>query len=295
MSVTVALRKLLPRRRGNRTVDTLNALNTLAWLELAAEAMSIVCGLIVLSFARRVTPRLSLTSHRRTVQAVVGISVLIVISEFAAIVETLSHPTVLLDVVQEFAGLIAVLGGGCALYFVYKAERHEVFLLKRSAYTDELTGLRNRAIFRRAAARRVELSKSNDLPLACLLVDVDDFKSYNDRFGHEAGDRALRCVGRALGAAARADDLVARYGGEEFMVVVNADPETAAEVAERVRADVEAFCGPGQDPTIKRLLTVSIGVASMTGGTATLEELVEAADRQMYRAKRAGKNCVFDV
>ena len=78
---------------------------------------------------------------------------------------------------------------------------------------DDLTGLSSRAFFRRAAVRRIELSKNNDLPLSCAVIDVDDFKPYNDRYGHQAGDEALRCVARVLRESARADDLSARYGG----------------------------------------------------------------------------------
>ncbi|CAN5728566.1 hypothetical protein BH18ACT11_BH18ACT11_05480 [soil metagenome] len=90
-----------------------------------------------------------------------------------------------------------------------RAEKEEVFFLRKAANVDDLTGLRSRSYFHRAAARRMELYRRNGLPLACTVLDVDDFRSYNDRYGHGSGDRALRCVGRVLRESARADDLVA--------------------------------------------------------------------------------------
>ena len=160
---------------------------------------------------------------------------------------------------------------------------------------DDLTGLSSRAFFRRAAARRIELSKNNDLPLSCAVIDVDDFKPYNDRYGHQAGDEALRCVARVLRESARADDLSARYGGEEFVLLMSSDVEDAVEVAERVRRVVEYECSPERDASLMRQITVSLGIAFLTADTQTLEQLIEAADREMYRAKRAGKNRISVV
>jgi diguanylate cyclase (GGDEF)-like protein len=173
-----------------------------------------------------------------------------------------------------------------------RAEQDEVASLRTAANVDALTGLSSRAFFRRAADRRVELSKNNALPLACAVVDVDDFKPYNDRYGHEAGDEALRCVAHILRKTSRADDLVARYGGEEFVLLLSSEIEDAADIAERIREGVERECSPKYDPSLKRPITISLGVAPLTESMRTLEQLVEAADREMYRAKRAGKNRV---
>ena len=140
--------------------------------------------------------------------------------------------------------------------------------------------LSNRSFFRRAATRRLALSKENDLPLACIVLDIDDFKDHNDRFGHEAGDGALRCVAQALVRSSRADDLIARYGGEEFVLVMNGSEEVAS------------HCSPGYNSILRRDLTVCLGVAPLTVEMRTLEELVDAADMEMYHAKRTGKNRV---
>src|SRR4051794_11286567 len=104
------------------------------------------------------------------------------------------HSSTLVDIAEEFAEFVAISSGAFALYVMRRTEQDEVASLRRSAEVDELTNLSSRSFFRRAAARRIELSKKNDLPLSCIVLDVDDFKPYNDRYGHEAGDEALRCV-----------------------------------------------------------------------------------------------------
>jgi diguanylate cyclase (GGDEF)-like protein len=145
---------------------------------------------------------------------------------------------------------------------------------------DHLTGLVSRSFFHRAAERRIELYKRNGLPLACAVIDVDNFKSYNDRFGHGSGDEALRCVGRVLHESTRADDVVARYGGEEFVVLMGGNIEDAIESA----TENETLLGSS--------VTVSVGVAALTEDASSLKQLVEKADDELYRAKRAGKNRV---
>ena len=123
-----------------------------------------------------------------------------------------------------------------------------------------------------------------------MVLDVDDFKPYNDRYGHEAGDGVLCCVARVLRKSARADDLVARYGGEEFVLLMSSDLEDAVEVADRICQAVERECSPERDASLSRQITVSLGIAPLTEDTQMLELLIGAADREMYRAKRAGKN-----
>ena len=134
--------------------------------------------------------------------------------------------------------------------------------------------------------------KKNGLPLACAVLDVDNFKSYNDRYGHGSGDEVLRCVGRVLHESTRADDVVARYGGEEFVVLMGGNIEDAIEVAERVRHGVEHESVTGNGLLSGSAITVSVGVAALTVDVSSLEQLVEKADDELYRAKRAGKNRV---
>jgi diguanylate cyclase (GGDEF)-like protein len=124
--------------------------------------------------------------------------------------------------------------------------------------------------------------------MVLLLLDVDHFKSVNDQNGHTAGDEALRIVAAAVRSALRTGDLVGRWGGEEFLVVLApTSPEGAIEVAERIRATVEATAMPfiraGR-------CTVSIGLARVAGGD--VDHALTAADTALYEAKAEGRNCV---
>jgi diguanylate cyclase (GGDEF)-like protein len=122
------------------------------------------------------------------------------------------------------------------------------------------------------------------------MLDVDGFKAYNDGFGHEAGNAVLRCVAETLRGAARADDLVARYGGDEFVMLFHGDLREAVEVAGRIREQIKTQCSPRQYVSLFRPITVSAGVADLVTGMNELEDLISAADEEMYRAKREGKN-----
>jgi diguanylate cyclase (GGDEF)-like protein len=197
------------------------------------------------------------------------------------------------DVGGAVAELVAVCSVGWAVRLLDRAEKEEVSPLRREANMDELTGLGNRSFFHRAAQRRMELYERNALPLACAVVDVDDFKFYNDTYGHEGGDAVLRCLALVLGECTRADDLVARYGGDEFVMLLGGSVEDAIKVAERVREKVEFECLPQEDEaSLSGSLTVSVGVASLGEDTATLQRLIQAADEELYRAKAEGKNMV---
>jgi diguanylate cyclase (GGDEF)-like protein len=154
--------------------------------------------------------------------------------------------------------------------------------------TDGLTGVHNRRFFDETLTQEVNRSRRNGAPLALMMLDIDRFKRYNDRFGHQAGDEALRRVAQALSREVRSVDFVARYGGEEFVVIMpGADTPAAAAVAERVRRAVESkgIRSPGGGP-----LTVSIGVAVYPDLAPDEAGLVSAADAALYAAKDGGRN-----
>jgi len=203
-------------------------------------------------------------------------------------------------------------------------------LLERLAITDGLTELYNHRYFYERLAQEVARADRYELPLSLLIIDIDDFKRYNDQFGHRVGDAVLHDLAALLRAQTRQSvDLAARYGGEEFAVILPStgtegaatvgerlrstiaengelpgkhvscegkkrsilgDPGAAMTVAERIRSSVagEVF-GP---PDARGILTVSVGVASFPVHASSLDGLVEAADRAVYRAKERGKNRV---
>ena len=158
------------------------------------------------------------------------------------------------------------------------------------AVTDGLTGLYNQRYFKQRLGEEVARAAEQGRPLALLFCDLDHFKDYNDRFGHSAGDEALRAVANVLLRSVRQVDLAARYGGEEFTVVlIDTTAARAAEVAERIRSGVAALELDDAD----RRLSVSIGVAAYPRDAALAEELVDKADWAMYLAKRHGRDRVI--
>ena len=162
---------------------------------------------------------------------------------------------------------------------------------RQLAITDELTGLANHRHFYHQLAREVRRSQRYKRPLTLLMLDLDYFKRYNDRFGHLAGDQALRETAELLRRNSRDVDLVARYGGEEFAVILpETDPERAVTQAERTRAAVAGHAFRGEDSNPQGDLTVSIGVAALSSGMRKIEELVRDADQALYRAKAQGRN-----
>jgi two-component system cell cycle response regulator len=160
-----------------------------------------------------------------------------------------------------------------------------------AATSDGLTGLFNHAYFRRFLSLEVKRSLRQGHPTALALMDIDDFKSYNDSLGHLAGDRILGEFGLLLRQSIREIDLAARYGGEEFgLVLPYTEAGGARVVAERLRSRVEAHPFlQGAPPT---RVTVSIGVAICPADASSAEELIRHSDQMLYRAKREGKNRV---
>jgi diguanylate cyclase (GGDEF)-like protein len=118
-----------------------------------------------------------------------------------------------------------------------------------------------------------------------MMLDVDEFKSYNDRFGHPAGDEALEIIARVLKETLRGADIAARYGGEEFCVLLpQTTTDEAERIAERIRHTIENTKFP------KRKVTVSIGIASRSSSISVVRDLIEATDKALYQAKRDGRN-----
>jgi diguanylate cyclase (GGDEF)-like protein len=167
--------------------------------------------------------------------------------------------------------------------------------LLRLSSTDPLTGLANRRVFDRALKREYARLKRTGAPVSLLILDVDHFKALNDSAGHQRGDEYLVLLAAELTRSARrTTDIAARCGGEEFALVLpGTDVEDAAHIAESVRSAIARLQLPHPAASTAPILTVSIGVATATPEWPdTPAELVAAADRALYAAKRGGRNRV---
>ena len=170
-------------------------------------------------------------------------------------------------------------------------EKMAQLALEKLASRDGLTGLANRRCFDDTLAAEWARAQRQCQPISLLMVDVDNFKAYNDANGHLGGDECLKRIATAVASEMRANDLVARYGGEEFAVILpNQSLKGAAIVAERIRRRVEQLQLPNGLAPLRRV-TVSIGAATaIVGPDNCASELVATADAALYRAKHLGRN-----
>ena len=162
--------------------------------------------------------------------------------------------------------------------------------LQRMARTDGLTGLYNRTYFRQRLDEEISRAVRYKQPLACIFLDVDDFKAINDTHGHLAGDGVLQEIARRISKGARHNDIVARYGGEELVILLpHTDRAGAIQRAKRLLASVSESPYPSLPPPGR--VTVSIGLAMFDpDGPSTAQALIGAADKAVYKAKELGKN-----
>jgi diguanylate cyclase (GGDEF)-like protein len=203
------------------------------------------------------------------------------------------------DFMRQIAGQLSMILSKSTLYkdLLDTKERLEVANreLESLASADGLTGVANRRAFDRGLEREWRRSVRARSPLSLLLIDVDFFKAYNDRYGHAAGDDCLRGIASTLAVGARrAGDLVARYGGEEFAIILpDCSDESARQLGERLRARVAGLALPHDASEAAPHVTISVGGATalpLSGATAG--DLVRAADAALYEAKGAGRDRV---
>lgn len=191
-------------------------------------------------------------------------------------------------VLVGLVGVVLILVLGWMLARAYEG-------LRRQAVFDALTSIPNRRFFIEQLVHELRRGRREQVPLALLICDIDDFKSYNDNFGHQAGDRCLRAVAGLLRESLqRGSDFCARYGGEEFVVVLpNTTLDGARRVAERIREAVSGL-GMWHPASPRGIVTISIGVAEARGGEhdPDHESLIRRADEALYRAKERGRNRV---
>lgn len=163
-------------------------------------------------------------------------------------------------------------------------------VLAQLSLTDGLTRLHNHRHFQDQFAREAKRADRTGQPLALALVDIDDFKRLNDELGHAAGDAVLQGVARIMSDELRETDFLSRYGGEEFaLLAMQTDRVGATALAEKIRTEIARAELPVVGPRGRVSVTVSIGIAIYDGSTAST---FDAADRALYEAKGAGKDCV---
>jgi diguanylate cyclase (GGDEF)-like protein len=164
---------------------------------------------------------------------------------------------------------------------------------KKLSNSDELTELANYRYFSETLQKETSRAKRYNRPLSLMMIDIDDFKSCNDTYGHPAGDMVLKRIASLIKKNTRGCDLVARYGGEEFSVIL---PETSEEeahvVTERIRESIDKFEFKTEDGKPIGNLSVTIGLSSIPKKANNKKELISTADSALYSGKASGKNCV---
>lgn len=169
-------------------------------------------------------------------------------------------------------------------------EKIEGEMFREMAIKDGLTGIYNRQFFIKQLEKEIELSKINNRPLVLIMLDVDNFKKINDKYGHLSGDLTLKKVTEVLRRSTREEDIIGRFGGDEFIIILpKSTPQYARNIAERIRGNIEAAEIKTDEKTIK--VTVSVGITGFLI-EQNKEDLIEKADKAMYRSKIKGGNLV---
>ncbi len=172
--------------------------------------------------------------------------------------------------------------------------QHRANQFQLMSITDPLTGLHNRRYLEARLSEELNRSKRYEFPMSFMMIDIDDFKLYNDRNGHQAGDRALEITAQCLRSTLRKADVASRYGGEEFSILL---PQTtlkeAGAIADRLRRRVMRTKFPNAESQPLGAVTISIGLSTLSSSVDSAEAIIRAADRALYHAKSHGKNRAY--
>ncbi len=189
-------------------------------------------------------------------------------------------------------GFLAFVATGLIVGTGHRAQARDAARIASLSLTDRLTGVHNYAFFEDALPRECRRAARYGQPLSLVLLDLDRFKAFNDRWGHDAGNRLLSAVGDAIAANTRSSDVVARYGGEEFAVIIPGPAHEAMEAAERIRSAVESVkvLVAGGDAVGT---TISAGVADFQNDVADDgTRMLDQADKALYHSKATGRDRV---
>lgn len=218
---------------------------------------------------------------------------LFVLSEMIATFQFFSHekeiiPQWVIEIVSQtiFSAFIASLG--VAFYFLARTNQLELRELKVKIDTDKLTGLSTTKYLLDAGKLLFESSVQDNSVLSLMLINLDNFNSYKDTFGHDEGNVALQTVAKVLSDCARKEDVLARYGDEEFMMIIKADKIQAAAISKRIRDVVVEQCVPANHSQLKRELTISVGVSTRQD-ESDINELIKKADMALSGSRSDGK------
>lgn len=255
------------------------------------EAFNLAVAMVAFYFAIRVLPSISKDVRKRSYLFLVLAAITFAIAEIIGTLNELAKISI--DGLYEGVEAVFVILFAAGFYFMFTSEHREALKLRRQSTTDDLTSLYTHGFFQTYLVNKVSSLKSDGTELTILFLDIDDFKEYNDKFGHQEGDYVLQKVAQTIQHEARGEDVASRYGGEEFTLILGCNFETACRVAERLRSSIEERCSTFADPSMRRSVTVSIGLASFGRDSEHADKLVHIADVRMYKAKRLGKNQVY--
>ncbi len=219
-----------------------------------------------------------------------SLAVTVWLGNFFVLYYSFAGPATTEAVRQALLGTALFFACGLLLGRVQRRSRNTARELAASTLTDRLTGLYNYGTFVDYLHNEVTKVDRYGGELCLLMLDLDHFKQFNDRHGHEAGNELLRTLGAGIRALVRTADLAARYGGEEFAVLIRGDESHGYELAERLRRAVETTTIEVRGEPV--CATLSAGIATYPAGATDEAELIESADAALYESKRRGRNRV---